>query len=110
MYDVFLQAVFAEVYELDIDEDVNKVLFALPQPLQSPGSTAQGNSSKRGSSKHSKKSKGSVGSQDTKPVVIDGSAAGVRMLKNRLQGLMEASTSPHLSDLESMLQNLSLCK
>ena len=84
-YSVFLQAVFPEVYELDIDEDVNKVLFALSQPLQSPGSTAPNDSSKHGS----KKSKEAKGSQGPKPVLIDGSAAGVQVLKHRLQGLVE---------------------
>ena len=36
-----LQAVFGEVYELDVDEDVNKVLFALSKPLQSAAGTDQ---------------------------------------------------------------------
>jgi len=40
-----LQAVFAEVYELDVDEDVNKVLFALLQPLPKPDTNqSKGNS------------------------------------------------------------------
>ncbi|KAL0038662.1 hypothetical protein WJX79_002183 [Trebouxia sp. C0005] len=42
-----LQRVFAEVYELDVDEDVNKVLFALLQPLQDKPGTHQSKSNGR---------------------------------------------------------------
>ena len=98
------QAMFAEVYELDVDEDVNEVLFALPQPLQLPASASQ--SASAGSRKHSSKKS----SQLSKPSCINGSAAGLKLLAPQLRRLMKAASAQHLSDLEGMLQNLSLCK
>lgn len=99
-----LQAVFAEVYELDVDEDVNKVLFALPKPFQSNQHTAA-------ASMHgSKKSKGSRGSSCAKPACIDGSAIGVKLLMPCLLGVMPIMSVKQQSELKTMLNNLALCK
>ena len=102
-----LQAVFAEVYELDVDEDINKVLFALPKPFQSTGkSTHTANASMHGS----KKSKGGRGSLSAKPACLDGSAAGVKLLMPRLLGAIANLTQKQQSELENMLSTLTLCK
>ena len=98
-----LQAVFAEVYELDVDEDVNKVLFALPEPLQLSKSPAQAASA-------SKQGKGGKGSNSAKLACIDGSAAGVKLLMPRLMGTVTSLSQKHQLELESMLSNLALCK
>ena len=102
-----LQAVFAEVYELNVDEDVNKVLFALPKPLQTTGSTTPAAAA---TAHGSKKSKGGKGSHSSKPARNDGSAAGVKLLLPRLLAAVTNLSQQHQSELESMLSNLALCK
>lgn len=99
-----LQAVFSEVYELDVDEDVNKVLFGLLQPVQlQAGPTAS-----RSSSHAHRKSKAGKGGHVTKQVCIDGSAEGVKLLTPRLQRLVQNTAMQQVSDFNIMLQNLSL--
>ncbi|DBB00023.1 TPA: hypothetical protein ACH3X1_013883 [Trebouxia sp. C0004] len=101
-----LQAVFAEVYELDVDEDVNKVLFALLQPLQEKS---------RGNSRTHKKGKSvSLRAQASglyrTSFLVDGSCTGVKLLTPRVHNIVQKISSPRLSELQAMLQNLSLIK
>lgn len=97
-----LQAVFAEVYELDVDEDVNKVLFALLQPMQ-----AQVEAPKAGGHiKRDKKGRAAKGGQ----VRVDGSAGAVKLLTPRLHSSIQGISLHHLSEVEAMLPNLSLIK
>ena len=99
-----LQAVFSEVYELDVDEDVNKVLFGLLQPVQLQAGTM----SSRSSSHAHRKSKAGKGGHSSKKVRIDGSAEGVKLLTPRLQRLVQNTSVQQVSDFNIMLQNLSL--
>ena len=104
IFNCSLQAVFAEVYELDVDEDVNRVLFALPKPFQSSKITAA-------ASMHgSKKSKGSRSSSCVKPACIDGTAIGVQLLMPCLLGVMPIMSVKQQSELKTMLNNLAFCK
>ena len=101
-----LQAVFAEVYELDVDEDVNKVLFALPQPMQ-----AQAQAPKVvGHIKRDKKGRPAKGGQLEKEVCADGSAGAVKLLTPRLNSSIQGISRHHLSEVEAMLPNLLLIK
>ena len=102
-----LQEVFAEVYELDVDEDINKVLFALPKPFQSSGDCAH---TATASMHGSKRSKGGKGGLSAKPACIDGSAAGVKLLMPRLLGAVTSLSQKQQSRLENMLSALMLCK
>lgn len=102
-----LQAVFAEVYELDVDEDVNKVLFALPKPFQLVGSSKD---TAAASMHGSKKSKGGRGTFTAKPACIDGSAIGVKLLMPCLLGVMPTMSQKQQSELKHMLSTLALCK
>jgi len=105
-----LQAVFAEVYELDVDEDVNKVLFALLQPLPKPDTNqSKGNSctNKKGKSV-TMRAKTSGLYQISFPV--DGSASALSILRPRLQSILHKISMQRLSELQAMLQNLSLIK
>jgi len=106
-----LQAVFAEVYELDVDEDVNKVLFALLQPLQEKPGTHQS----KGNSRTHKKGKSvtmraKVSGLYQISFPVDGSASAVRLLTPRLQSIVQKTSMQRLSELQAMLQNLSLIK
>ena len=95
------------MYELDVDEDINKVLLALPKPFQSSGISKHiATASMHGS----KKSKGGKGSLGAKPACIDGSAAGVKLLMPRLLGAVRNLSQKQQSELENMLSNLTLCK
>lgn len=106
-----LQAVFAEVYELDVDEDVNKVLFALPQPLQEKPGTHQS----QGNSRSHKK-----GKSDTQRATasgryqsssgVDGSVSRVKLLTPCVHSIVQQISLLRLSELQAMLQNLSLTK
>ena len=106
-----LQAVFAEVYELDVDEDVNKVLFGLLQPVQEKPGTHQSKGNNRTHKKGKSVSTRAQASglyQSSFPV--DGSASAVRLLKPRLQSIVQKTSMQCLSELQEMLQNLSLIK
>ena len=95
------------MYELDVDEDINKVLFALPTPFQSSdGSAHTATASMHGS----KKSKGGKGSLSARPACLNGSAAGVKLLMPRLLGAVASLSQKQQSELESMLSTLTLCK
>ena len=102
-----MQAVFAEVYELDIDEDVNRVLFALPAPAQHrPMQEQQQQQSQQGKGKKQKKQP----SKAAQPTIarIDGSAAAVKLLRLRLAQVLQADVPQGVSDIDAMLENLSL--
>ena len=102
---------FAEVYELDVDEDVNKVLFALLQPLQEKPGTHQ---SKGNSRTHKKGKSVSMRAQASglyhSSFPVDGSASAVRLLKPRLQSIVQKTSKQRLLELQAMLQNLSWIK
>lgn len=87
------------MYELDVDEDVNRVLFALCGQLQLPKTHQQPSKGK----KHSKQS-----AQASKQIQVDGSAAAVKLLKPRLAQLVNGKALQGIAALEAMLQNLSL--
>lgn len=98
-----LQAVFAEVYELDVDEDVNRVLFALLSPVKLSMAQPQQHHTK--GNKQAKQSP-----KADKPTRIDGSAAAVKLLKPRLAYLLHGAAQQSLASIDSLLQNLSLIK
>ena len=93
------------MYELDVDEDVNRVLFALPQPLSLPEKPLPVPHSKKAA--HKGKSAKSALPQTVR---IDGSAQGVRLLTPRLQSIVQSVQPESLTALEAMLQNLSIAK
>ena len=94
------------MYELDVDEDVNKVLFALPQPVHMQPGPAQS----KASNTSNKKKKAGKAAQVAKLPQIDGSAGGVKLLAPRLHNIVQETLPQCLSDLEAMLQHLSLAK
>lgn len=94
------------MYELDVDEDVNKVLFGLSKPLQSVAGTAQAAAA---SILGSKKSKGGKDSQSAMHVRVADSAVAVNLLP-RLLGIVSNTSEQQQSELEGMLSNLVICK
>ena len=100
---------FAEVYELDIDEDVNRVLFALPTPMQHPDKQEQQAQQQHNKGKKQKKQSGKAAKRTPAAAVkIDGSAAGVKLLKPRLSLVVQRHLPQGMRDLEAMLDSLSL--
>ncbi len=107
----FLQAVFAEVYELDVDEDVNKVLFALLQPLQEkPGTHQSGGNSRTHKKGKSVSQRAKASGLYRKSFLVDGSANGVKLLTPCLNSIVQKISLQRLVELQAMLQNLSLIK
>lgn len=87
------------MYELDVDEDVNRVLFALPSPVH----LFQPQQHQTKGKKHTKQS-----AKDGKQIQIDGSAAAVKLLKPRLACISPDAAQQTLASIDNMLQNLSL--
>lgn len=98
---------FAEVYELNVDEDVNKVLFALSKPLPSLAGTAP---AATGSKLDRKRREGGKGSHSAMPPHIADSATAVDLLMPRLLGTVSNMSQQQQSELEGMLINLVVCK
>lgn len=94
------------MYELDVDEDVNKVLFGLSKPLQSVAGTALA----AASIPSSKKSKGGKDSHSAMHVRVADSAIAVNMLLPCLLDTVSNTSQQQQSELEGMLRNLVLCK
>lgn len=102
-----MQAVFAEVYELDVDEDVNRVLFALPAPMQHwPVQEQQQQQPQQGKGKKPKKQPSKAAQATT--MRIDGSAAAVNLLRLRLAQVLQSDVPQSAQDIDAMLENLSL--
>ena len=95
------------MYELDVDEDVNKVLFALCKPLQSAAGTAQAAAA---SIPGRKKSKGRKDSRGAMPVRICDSGSAVNLFKPCLLGIASNISKQQQSELEGMLRHLVICK
>lgn len=100
-----MQANFAEVYELNVDEDVNRVLFALPRSLQTQALEAPPAAAGKKPSQRGKPAKAPVHSPSPR---IDGAAAGVKLLAPRLFSIVQHVPADTVADLNAMLQNLSL--
>ena len=105
------QAVFAGVYELDVDEDINKVLFALPQPVCLPAAAAQSQFNRRTNKKSQvKKSQVATAGQLGRQADINGSPANVKLLASSLRSIVQDVSLHSRAELEAMLNNLSLAK
>ena len=92
------------MYELDVDDDVNRVLFALSEPLQTQTLEAP---LAKGSKKSIQKGKTT---KNAEPIKIHGSAAAVKLLTPRLHDVVQQIRPDTLSEFEAMLQSLSLTK
>ena len=86
-----------------MDEDVNRVLFALPFPVRLSAPQPQ---QKQGKGKKQIKQSTSA----CKQILIDGSAAAVKLLTPRLAQVLYGTAQQTVAAAEKMLHNLSLVK
>lgn len=91
------------MYELDVDEDVNRVLFAVSVPVRLSATQSQQQQGK--GKKHTKQA-----AKAKKEVQIDGTADAVKLLRPRLAQLVNGKAQQRMALLENMLQNLCLVK
>ena len=91
------------MYELDVDEDVNRVLFALPFPVHLSTPRPQ---QKQGKGKKQTKQSTST----SKQIEIDGSADAVKLLTSQLAQVLHGTTQQSVAAAETMLHNLSLVR